>query len=228
MKNKSSPASFFAEFRTLPEVLSTYPGNLIITGDFNFHVDVPRLLDNLESHGLSQLTALPTHKAGHILDWVIAHSDVKLVAEISISHPGLPDHTTVLFILSLPKLTHLAKPISFRRLKTINTVTFLDDLSTSSIVANPPLTLAELTQADNSSLIAIQQDHAPLCSDTITVRSECEWFNDEPLTTKRNVRRLERLKKHSGLPVYAHMFDSALNNLAPTYIKSLLTVYTTL
>ncbi len=40
-KNKATPSAFFEEFSTLLEILAIYPGNLIVTGDFNFHVDVP-------------------------------------------------------------------------------------------------------------------------------------------------------------------------------------------
>ena len=53
--NKSTPAFFLTEFYTLLERLLTYPGHLIIAGDFNFHVDVAddpnatKLLDTLDS-----------------------------------------------------------------------------------------------------------------------------------------------------------------------------------
>ncbi len=126
---------FFEEFSTLLEILAIYPGNLIIAGDFNFQVNVPsnpqahRLLNELEAHGLSQLTQLPTPKAGHILDLVISCSDAKLVSDISIIDPGLSDHAAVLFTLSIPKPPHLTRTISFRKLKAINKAKFIKDLS---------------------------------------------------------------------------------------------------
>ena len=65
---------FFKEFTSLLENISSYPGYVLICGDFYFHVDV---LDNrntllfndlLSSASLIQHVKAPTHQAGHIRD----------------------------------------------------------------------------------------------------------------------------------------------------------------
>ena len=67
---------FLKEF---PELLSQYAdssrdANL---GDFNFHDNdssdgqVSHLKTLLSDHSLTQLVNVPTHKCGHILDWVV-------------------------------------------------------------------------------------------------------------------------------------------------------------
>src|SRR5207244_8768092 len=63
----SSKALFSTEFSTLLEDLIPSPSELIITGDFNFHVDnancphATSFLTLLETFGLSQLVSFPTH-----------------------------------------------------------------------------------------------------------------------------------------------------------------------
>ena len=69
--------TFISEFTTYLEsiILSAEP--LLITGDFNLHVDNPddaeatEFLDTLESMGLKQHVNVPTHELGHTLDLVI-------------------------------------------------------------------------------------------------------------------------------------------------------------
>ena len=50
-------------------------------GDFNFHYDdssdgqVSRLKTLLSDHNLTQLVYVPSHKCGHILDWVVVYTE---------------------------------------------------------------------------------------------------------------------------------------------------------
>ncbi len=132
-----------------------------------------------------------------------------VVSDISIIDPGLSDHVAVLFTLSILKPPHHTKTISFRKLKAINKAKFIDDLSVSPIIVNAPAMCDSLTQAYNSSLMGVLDQHAPLRTTTITVRPECKFFNDELLATKRHVCKLEWLKNHSGLTVHRQMFDAA-------------------
>ena len=72
---------FLGEF---PELLSQYADsrrNVVYLGDFNFHYDdssdeqVIRLKTLLSDHSLTQLVNVSTHKYGHILDWVVVHTE---------------------------------------------------------------------------------------------------------------------------------------------------------
>ena len=68
---------FFSEFSTLLEDLAVTPEFLIITGVFNFHMDITtesdtiKFKDLLESAGLQQHISGKTHRRGHTLDLVI-------------------------------------------------------------------------------------------------------------------------------------------------------------
>src|SRR5437899_5680938 len=80
----SNSTLFQAEFSTLLEDLISSPSELIITGDFNFHVDDPNssfgssFHSFLDTFGLSQLVSFPTRTAGHTLDLLITRSSSTL------------------------------------------------------------------------------------------------------------------------------------------------------
>ena len=68
-------------------------GNILIVGDFNFHVDNTRSSDTitfnkiLESFNLQQHVNEPTHKQGHTLDLIITRNEDRLVNDIKIHDP---------------------------------------------------------------------------------------------------------------------------------------------
>src|SRR5213083_3371372 len=86
--------SFSSEFSTLLEDLISSPSELIITGEFNFHVDDPNsssgssFLSLLDTFGLSQLVSFPAHTAGHTLDLLITRSST-LFSDIDYACPSL-------------------------------------------------------------------------------------------------------------------------------------------
>ena len=69
------------QFPDLLEYNNSLKGCSLIVGDFKFHYDVTtntytsRLIDLLESFNLCQSVTTPTHRSGHILDWVIHRKD---------------------------------------------------------------------------------------------------------------------------------------------------------
>ena len=82
--NQLSRALLFEEFCTLAEQLVVSPGNLLIVGDFNYHVDNISNLDTvkfnkiLESLSLVQHVNGPTHKKGHTLELIITRAEDEL------------------------------------------------------------------------------------------------------------------------------------------------------
>lgn len=88
-----------------------YPGRVVMTGDFNFHVDEPTdrgavaYLDPLESAGFQQHVrkSTGTHCHGHTLDLVISRKAVPLISDISVQ-TGMPsDHMVVKFPLNISR-----------------------------------------------------------------------------------------------------------------------------
>ena len=75
-------ASMFTE--QLPDLLDcaySLPGYVCLVGDMNIHFDNPlqsltkQTLSTLSLYGLVQVINKPTHRCGHIIDWVIVRPD---------------------------------------------------------------------------------------------------------------------------------------------------------
>ena len=75
--HRISTSVFFDEFPAYLESVVLSPEPLLITGDFNIHVDVPndsdaaRFLELLTSLGREQHVDKSTHLSGHTLDLII-------------------------------------------------------------------------------------------------------------------------------------------------------------
>ena len=90
---------FLEEFSVLLEqIMAESTGHLLISGDFNLHVDDPcsiyanRFNEILESCNLKQHVTGATHAKGHTLDLVISKKDNPLITEIKIFDPVISDH----------------------------------------------------------------------------------------------------------------------------------------
>jgi len=135
---------FIAEFAKFLEsvVMTTEP--LVLTGDFNIHVniesdsDAVRFLDLLSSMGLQQHIGFPTHISGNTLDLLISRTlDSNLIHDV---RPGayFSDHCLAFFTInvSMPQLSR--KKVSFRKVKAIDITSFTDDVC-FRIVSTPAI-----------------------------------------------------------------------------------------
>ena len=104
----SSFPLFLSEFQSILETFISSPGELIISGDFNIHVD--NLTDShsaqfnnlLTSFDLTQHLNVPTHHLGHTLDLLITRSECKSISSVSCNDSFLSDHLTVSGFVHFP------------------------------------------------------------------------------------------------------------------------------
>ena len=88
------------QFPDLLEYNNSPKGCSLIVGDFNFHYDVAvntytsRLIDLLDSFNLCQSATTPTHRSGHIRDWVIHWKDGDTLLSATTSPPLQSDHSS--------------------------------------------------------------------------------------------------------------------------------------
>ena len=130
---------FFDEFPNFLENTLQFQDELYIFGDFNIHLDKPRVnnrsfLDILDTFSLHQHVTFPTHIYGHWLDLFITRSNCKHVKAVSYSD-GLSDHLTVLIDLWLQIKSSPEKAnIKFRPINKIDLDTLHMDLSHSDLL----------------------------------------------------------------------------------------------
>ncbi|KAK6182093.1 hypothetical protein SNE40_009856 [Patella caerulea] len=166
-KNQLKTAIFHDEFSNLLEYVLSSKARPIILGDFNFHFDVQtnpdtvKLQTQLLTNNLIQHVSSPTHKKGHILDWVVSNDADRTVEEVTVSDLQISDHFLVSCLLNIPPPPKLLTEIKFRNLRRMNSEAFCHDLMTSKLFLHPPSTLDEFALNYNSTLRVLLDKHAP-------------------------------------------------------------------
>ena len=119
-------SSFRQEFEKLIVNYLLHPSDIILTGDFNIHIDntsnnyANQFKDLLSAHGLIQHITAPTHRYGHCLDLMITRENTSpLISNITI-HPGLSDHYAIITDMNLKKPKMPTISVSTRHWKNVN------------------------------------------------------------------------------------------------------------
>ena len=101
----SSTTSFFDQFQSLLEDIHHTTENLVIIGDFNFHLET--ICSNsktfhslIDSFDLTQKVNFPTHIHGHTLDQVLTKSNSDYISNVHTTD-AFSDHFSISFILNL-------------------------------------------------------------------------------------------------------------------------------
>ncbi len=139
---------FFEEFSSHMESFMLSPHPILITGDFNVHMDMLNVPDSLilkdserqskqeaskfddllSSFGLHQHVFGPTHRSGHTLDLIITRSDNVVLRGSPVVDSYVSDHWSLLFKVCIRRPAPLVKQVSFRKIKTVDINAFKDVL----------------------------------------------------------------------------------------------------
>ena len=210
---------FLEEFSKFLESTVFCANHLLITGDFNIHMDVAddtdavRLHELLESVGLQQHVTVPTHVSEHTLDLIITRqSDL-----LGISKPWagylFSDHMPVHCQFTISKPSLRKTQISFRKMKSISVNRLCEELLSSDLYTNvDTYDLNELVKCYNNTLKSALDRHAPVINKTITKRPTVPWFTNEVKSAKRDRRRAERKWRKTRLHSDFLVFKSRKNH----------------
>ena len=183
--SNKSVLSFANDFLDYMERNINSPGRLLLTGDFNIHVnnlespDTNTFLDVLDSFGLHNHIGFPTHHLNNTLDLVITSGQDKFIES---SRPGrlFFDHNMVYFNLTTPRQSNKTKEITYRKLKNINIVNFSKDVESHlTTIHTDSLPLDGKIRLYRGTLEEILDKHAPLRTKRVPDRVKIPWFNDE-------------------------------------------------
>ena len=137
--NTSHPV-FISELSSLLEDLASSNSEVLITGDFNIHVDIlsdpfSKTFSNLlETFDLKQHITFPTHDRGHTLDLLITRSNSTIISDLDHTIPSISDHYAIKSSISVsayPRPSRITKTI--RSLHKINLEAFSNDILLSPI-----------------------------------------------------------------------------------------------
>ena len=150
--------------------MSTDP--LIITGDFNIHVnsktdgDSLKFVDLLLSMGWH--VEFSRHVSGNTLDLVITREVDSILGSLPRPDHLFSDHMAISFGLNSSKLPPSKKCVTYRSLKSINITSFMKDLGESKLCLDAPTQLDSLVSCYNNTLSAVLDRHAPLKRRVVT------------------------------------------------------------
>ena len=198
---------FIEEFSNLLSDTSAQPGDLLISGDFNIHLDntsssyTKTFLAILDSCGLVQHVSFPTHVDGHTLDLIISRSSSNLVSSVCHTFPALSDHHAILATLSI---SHHSRPTritkSVRSLRSINSTLFSQDILTSTLFTAPAQNLTDYLTQFSTVLTSLLDKHAPLKNISCPSRPNQPFFTRELRTLKSERSKLESVYRKAKTP----------------------------
>ena len=194
----SNPTAFRLEFSSLLEDLVPSTSKIILTGDFNLHVnDLSQsssslFLSLLNSFNLTQHINFSTHKLGHTLDLLIARSTSNIISNIKDSIPNFCDHHAILFSIIVPSYPRPARVTKvIRCINKINIPSFCQDISNSEIYTSPPTTFSSYVELFSKTLSGLLDKHAQSKIITISERPHKPYITSEILEQKRIRSKLE-------------------------------------
>ena len=230
--NPIPDSTFLTEFATHMEKVILSPGYLVITGDFNIHVnllDLPfdslsdskkeyrrtaeKFMDILDSMGLQQHITGPTHRSGNTLDLLITRSTEDVLQGNPCVDAMLSDHCALLFKVQIKRPPPILKSVTFRKFKDIDLEAFLKDISNSDVIKSPPKDLGSLVRGYNECLFSVIDTHAPAVSKEVPIRPRQPWYNDTIKTEKQQRRRLERKWKTNQSEINEELLRNQKNRV---------------
>ena len=157
---------------------------LVITGDFNIHVDndtdtnAVAFNNLLSACGLTQHIDSSTHKCGHTLDLFITRSvDAPIFHNLQVKD----DHSAIRYLLDLKRPAVPTETIVTRQLNAIDIDAFCEDISRSDLNSSHVFSDLDLTTQVNiysDTLTSLLVQHAPDKTRTVKIRPNKSWYND--------------------------------------------------
>ena len=216
--NKLTTCDFIDEFGMFLSDDSIPAENVLVVGDFNFHMDKPndpdtrRFVQLYNLLGFDQFVTEPTHVKGHILDIVLCRART-LVTSVNVDNLYMSDHflLTIGTDLSRPRVPR--KVVKCRNVKGIDRSLFRADIAQSPLVIGSPDGVDDLLDLYNATLLGLLNKHAPEKEKVVPDRPSSPWINEAVIKAKQARRRAERKKRKTGLVVHIEIYKQARNNV---------------
>ena len=137
-RNNLTDSMFTEQLPNLLDYVNSLPGHVCLVGDMNIHFDNPlqsltkQTLSTLSLYGLVQVINKPTHRCGHIIDWVIVRPDDDIHRKSTVTDSLESDHycTKSYFNISVSKPSTLYRTV--RNIANIDRPSFIAELSSVS------------------------------------------------------------------------------------------------
>ena len=168
-----------------------FPANCLWPVTSNVHVDdkddreVALFSNLLHSFGLRQHITGPTHKKGHILDFIISREEDDLVTSPSV-HSDMPsDHADIKCYVNILQPGPSIKRVESCRLRDVDSKTFIEDIRDSSLLESSTTNSASMVELYNQTLLDILNKHAPVVQRSVVFRPHAPWYSNSLRAAKQ-------------------------------------------
>ena len=221
--NRYTMSAFYEEFSELMMYYHLTKEELIICGDFNFHVNKPtehkpmKFLKILEDFDLKQHINEATHKNGNTLDLIITRKEN--IVKQHLVDLMLSDHRNILVYLDISKPKPSTKVVKSRKLHSINKAEFRADIQNLVDESKSIDTLDSIVKHYNETGRHILDKHAPEQKRNIILRKPNPWTTDDIRPEKKQRRKFERKWRKSKLTVDFEAFREQKNKVNNTLMS---------
>ena len=195
---------------------------VLITGDFNIHVDIlsdpfSKTFSNLlETFDLKQHIAFPTHDRGHTLDLLITRSNSTIISDLDHTISSISDHYAIKSSISVsayprpPRITKTIKSLCKINLSLckINLEAFSNDILSSPIYTTTADTLDSYLSIFSNTLNCLLDKYVPTRKITTSSTKSKPFITPEILTEKRNALVLKLFGEMRKQSLIEHFLKS--------------------
>ena len=232
--NKFTVNDFINEFSLLLDTMCDYFPSILITGDFNIHIEqnnitssssvlvskqkeVESFINLLNEYELKQCVVGPTHDLGGTLDLAITSNVSPVFTDVvtGLKNEVCPtDHFHLFMKIPCTSVMKPTKVTLFRRnLSNLSSEVFINRLNSTNFGHK----ITQCGDVDgavslyNTLIFDVFNSSCPQRKLIVNVHSKQKWYNAEHRETKRLVRQIERKYRKHRTSAYQNELNNARN-----------------
>ena len=217
-RNNLTDSMFTEQLPDLLDYVNNLPGFVCLVGDMNIHFDNPlqsltkQNLTTLSLYNLVQVINEPTHRCGHIIDWVIVRPDDDIHSKSTVTDSLESDHycTKSYFNVSVSKPSTLYRTVN--NIAKIDRPSFIAELSGVSVFSS-----VENANQFCDFLRTVIYKHAPPSLRKVIAHNSSPWFElirDDLFMAKRKRRQAERKWRNTKLTIFKDLYRQAKHKVS--------------
>ena len=229
-RNNLTDSMFTEQLPDLLDYVNHLSGFVCLVGDMNFHFDNPlqsltkQTLTTLSLYSLVQVIKKPTHRCGHIIDWVIVRPENDIHEKSTVSDSLESDHycTKSYFNVTVSKPSSSCRTV--RNIANIDRQSFIAEVSSASEFSSveKAIQLSDYWRT-------VLDKHAPPSLRKVITHNSSPWFEsirDELFIAKRKSRQAKRKLRSTKLTIFKDLYRQAKQKVSKLVHSAKCTVYT--
>ena len=217
-RNNFTDSMFTEQLPDLLDYVNSLQGFVCLVGDMNIQFDNPlqsltkQTLTTLSLNYLVQVINEPTHRCGHIIDWVIVRPDDDIHKISTVTESLQSDHyfTKSYFNVTVSKPSTLYR--TARNIANTDRQSFIAEVSSV-----PEFSSVEKASQFSDFLRNVLDKHAPPSLRTVINHNSSPWFEsmrEELFMAKRERRQAERKWRNTKLTFFKDLYRQARHKVS--------------